>query len=44
MSLLVTVAVFLTVCGIAAALVGPKFGLGLLIAWLICVVLAVAIP
>jgi hypothetical protein len=43
MSLLVTVVVYLTICGLAAALVGPKFGLGLLVAWLICVVLAVAI-
>jgi hypothetical protein len=43
MTLLVTVAVYLTICGLAAALVGPKLGLGLLVGWLVCVALAVAI-
>jgi hypothetical protein len=43
MSLLVTVAVYLAICGLVAALVGPEFGLGLLVGWLICVALAVAL-
>jgi hypothetical protein len=41
--MIILAAIYLAICGLATALVGPKFGLGLLVGWLICVALAVMI-